>query len=166
MKAAAGNLYDIYDTDGTLLPPFKPKVEPVAWQGFRLRRTSTYALAAATFTMVPWQTADADTAGGWNVADPTWWQCPTGVTIMDFQASIHTGDTANTTIYATIRSDGPTDYAIMQFSTQAHFRLGFSTGPIAVAAGVKYGLQVYSGIARNLVNSQILHFSGTILEAS
>jgi len=166
MMAAAGNVYDIILPDGSTLEPYKPKVEKITMQGFRLRRTTPLNLAAGATTPIPWEIADIDTAGFWDISNPTQITIPTGVNAIFLHSQWLGPITAAAYNYIFIGTPTPTYYGVTYFPTTTGIRNSASTGVISVAPGLPFEVSLLSGVAQTLTPNQGSNFSGFVLDAS
>lgn len=166
MKAAAGNLYEIYEQDGTPLPAWKPEITPVAFQGIRLVRTSNLAVAASTATAVTWQSAIMDTAGQFTVGTPTRINIVTGINVVEFTAGFQTSGSGGAVRQMVIRDQSGNVWAINQDNNDAVQNGTLATGPIPVAPGLWFEFVVFYNVARTLAATPATFFSCEILDAS
>lgn len=165
MLAAAGNLYELINPDGSVFPKWVPKVNKAVFTGARLLRTSNMALAAGVNTQIPWQSAALDTAGFWDIGDPTKLTIPTGVNVVELFAGIDADDTSLTFRTVLIEMSGAGQIARQDGDQTGNFRTTTSTGPIAVAPGISFTARVFSSQARNILATQKTYFSLNVLDA-
>lgn len=165
MLAAAGNLYEIVMPDGSVLPPYKPKVHKAVFQGARLQLTSTQAYSPAAFHFIAWDQAAIDTAGFFDLAAPTLLTIPTGVNVVEFTFNMLGDVEAGTTYQYAIQNAAGGDIARQWTTTNNRIWANLSTGPVAVVAGQQFRCGLAGPNASNILANAITHFSVTILDA-
>lgn len=166
MRAAAGNMYRMIDENGVEYLPNKPKVTPVAFQGFRLYRTTNQSLLAATANTMVWEAAANDTGGYWDPASPSIITIPTNVEAMVFWSSLHTNFVAATSWFHYIESVTGTPYAMDYLQTNNSYRAPISSGPIGVVPGLQFHVKMQPGVAAIANPNQMTFFSGMVVQAS
>jgi hypothetical protein len=166
MMAAAGNVYEIVLPDGSILEKYQPEVKPAVFTGCRLLRTSSLALPASTSLPIPWQSAALDTAGFWDIGDPTKITIPTGVNVVELFGGVEASDGAASFQTLRIWMSGPGYIGRFDTANQNNFRQQVFTGPIAVAPGITFRLEPYCTQARTIMANQQTFLSLNVLDAS
>ena len=163
MHTISEGILDITEVDGTFVQHRRPRVEGVAFQGFRLQLTSNQGLPVSTNTIILWQNPVIDTAAFWDISIPTVITVPVGVTVMEMNITWLTDNEAGNFIDATIQLVGGGNFARAIYDTNFRFAGGIGTGPIPVTAGETYMVKYNPTQATNLLAGTPSSFTGKIL---
>lgn len=124
----------------------------VSFSGAAVKRTSNYALAAATTIGIPWQAAEYDTDGFWDAGTPSRLTVPAGVTMVSCSGALYgTASVSNQLISTLVLNGSRTELTPSQeCDTPGNDAVSFSSGPIPVSEGDYFELYAYSSLARTI----------------
>jgi len=158
-----GGGYDLVDQAGNLIQRSVPMVYPVTFQGARVERTSNVAITANTPTKVTWQSPVLDTAMIWDASVPRRLTVPTAVQIIVLKAGFRSSTTINNVAQIAILNSAGVQIAATTFSVNSNIDAQCDTGPIPVAAGDWFEVQVFSPAGFTLQAVTKTYFSMEII---
>jgi len=129
-----GNLR-LEDEDGTVWQKYIPWIEPVAFQGARLLRTSDLTVAGGVTTAIPWQNPILDTGAFWNAGTPTRLTIPEKVTVVSLDAALLSFANVSGQFVAFIEKNGSQRLTQAECDTSGGDGVSVSTGPVPVVEG-------------------------------
>ena len=163
MHTISEGIMDITEGDGTFVQHRRPRVDGVAFQGARIERSAAFNLPAGVNTVMTWDDPVIDTAGMWDIGNPTWLTIPVGVTVCKFISGTFSDSTQNTQLRITLQLiGGPT---LAMTLTDSNFRQGsnVNSGPLDVIAGQRYQVLFLADLAMTLRTNKATFFSAEIL---
>jgi hypothetical protein len=165
-SAILGGSFTLEDEDGNEWTRYHQIVHPVMFQGFRLIRTSNFALTGGVGTQIPWQMVQLDTAAFWSAGAPTDITVPAGVTQMSFSFGLRGTGAFNGTAIVQIRDTAPNYYAFNSTIGNLTPQLSCHTGPLQVSEGQVFQARAFVSVGATLLADTASYFSGVVLGAS
>lgn len=163
--AMAGNLVDLVTEDGRLITKKKPRIDPVKFQGVKLRLVVDTAVPEGAGFYVSWPLPEIDTAAMWSAADPTKITVPAGVNIISLAGTI-TRQFVTASMVAIVEKNVGTDIADQNRGVgDAWNTVRVFTGPLTVQQGDFFRIRMAMGDGSPLKGNGQTWFAATILDA-
>lgn len=165
MASMGEGLIDLRLPDGTPITYKRQGLHPVAFQGLITWKNAAQNVAANTQTFLTWPLPQVDTAGMFNLGQPTRITIPPGVNIVAFTGAIFTTNAAALATQIGLRKNGATDWQNIRAGTVERGSAILASGPVPVANGDYFELYCQYTAARTLFSDQQVYFKAEILDA-
>ena len=163
MHTISEGIMDITELDGTFIQHRRPRVDGVAFQGARLQRINTYTVTSGAPRIVTWENPILDTAGMWDIGDPTVLTVPVGVTVMEFYFGVHSSSFPNTLTRMWVERTNGTIFSNQDARSQAGQVGSLASGPVSVIAGEKYRCKQWNDATMGFLSGTRTYFGAQIL---
>ncbi len=166
LKCMSRGIIEPITPDGRVISYYRPRIDPVAFQGFMLNLDAEVTIALGSFQTFNWPLPIRDTAAFWNVAIPDRVTIPPGVTMMQFFAAALAPLSYTGNAIVAIKGPTGTEYGWSEGEGTNNHGLMTSSGPIPVAEGEVFQAQYFSTANGRLIGDRRTYFGGVVLEAA
>lgn len=166
MRTISEGILDMVFPDGRVVAHQRRKVERMAFNGARVVLASNFALLSTQWNPVSWGVADLDPSNFWSIGNPQWLIVPGGVTVARFDAAISIAGGSGSAVFTRIVRDDGTVFAEQSESGNIRQVQTLSTGPIPVANGDGFRLEVFPFSAETLLANPSSYLAATVLGTS
>jgi len=158
-----GGGYNLLLPDGRILKSAIRYLEETIFQGARVQRNATQAIAPSTLVTLNWQVPILDTAFVWDAAQPSRLTVPANVAIVTLKSAIRTTTTSVTYSQISIYKNGTLQVAATGCDNDSNIDQGCDTGPIPVVAGDYFQAKFFSTTLTTIANVPKCFFSMEII---
>jgi len=141
---------DFIDENGQLITIWRPFLERVMFQGCRINRNTNQTIAAATITAISFNNPIIQTVPIWNIAAPTRFVVPNGVTQIEMKGGIRGNSVITNTSQLTWRKNGGTFWGEVTCDNDSTPAMQVETGPLNVIAGDYFELLYFGATAQQI----------------
>lgn len=166
MNAMAGGFLEFEMPDGRLIKYRKPFLEDVMFQGCTLQKDATQTLVASAFTTLTWPLPLFDTAGFWNIAEPTRITIPANVSIVRLSGFFAPNAGLTTSVLAIDINKNGTKIVRFQNTNSSSPFSGVFSGPRDVVEGDYFELVIWADVAQTTSPDPTTFFSLEVLETT